>query len=204
VAAGGSLPPTRRLAGRRLRRVHDGRQPVGRAVSPRLRRRGRATHAAAHRPAWRSNFTEPTPVDDAHSFILALQRRKALGVRLSIADFGTGYSNLSCLQRFAVDKLKVDRSFIVRLNNSRQDRAIVDAIVQVARSLDRVVTAEGIEDASLVQAHIEMAVRKGRAICSASRSRPANSNTCCSRRSTPRRGWRGRSAASSCPPGRDP
>jgi EAL domain-containing protein (putative c-di-GMP-specific phosphodiesterase class I) len=84
-----------------------------------------------------------------------------LGVRLSIDDFGTGYSNLSYLQRFAVDKLKVDRSFIVRLNNSGQDRAIVDAIVQIARSLNLVVTAEGIEDPSVVQALIEMGCAQG-------------------------------------------
>ncbi len=106
-------------------------------------------------------LTESTLVDDADTFILALQRLKALGVRLSIDDFGTGYSNLSYLQRFSVDKLKVDRSFIVRLDNSPQDRAIVDAIVQIARSLDLVVTAEGIEDASVVQALIEMGCAQG-------------------------------------------
>ena len=106
-------------------------------------------------------LTESTLVDDADSFILALQRLKALGVRLSIDDFGTGYSNLSYLQRFSVDKLKVDRSFIVRLDNSPQDRAIVDAIVQIARSLDLVVTAEGIEDASVVQTLIEMGCAQG-------------------------------------------
>ena len=106
-------------------------------------------------------LTESTLVDDADNFIQSLQRLKALGVRLSIDDFGTGYSNLAYLQRFAVDKLKIDRSFIVRLNNSRQDRAIVDAIVQIARSLDLVVTAEGIEDASAVQALIEMGCAQG-------------------------------------------
>ena len=106
-------------------------------------------------------LTESTLVDDADTFILSLQRLKALGVRLSIDDFGTGYSNLSYLQRFAVDKLKVDRSFIVRLNNSGQDRAIVDAIVQIARSLDLVVTAEGIEDGSVVQALVEMGCAQG-------------------------------------------
>ena len=106
-------------------------------------------------------LTESTLVDDADNFILALQRLKALGVKLSIDDFGTGYSNLSYLQRFSVDKLKVDRSFIVRLNNSQQDRAIVDAIVQIARSLDLVVTAEGIEDPTLVQALIDMGCAQG-------------------------------------------
>ena len=106
-------------------------------------------------------LTESTLVDDADTFILSLQRLKALGVRLSIDDFGTGYSNLSYLQRFSVDKLKVDRSFIVRLNNSGQDRAIVYAIVQIARSLDLVVTAEGIEDASVVQALVDMGCAQG-------------------------------------------
>ena len=106
-------------------------------------------------------LTESTLVDDADAFILSLQRLKALGVKLAIDDFGTGYSNLAYLQRFAVDKLKIDRSFIVRLNNSSQDRAIVDAIVQIARSLDLVVTAEGIEDPSVVQALIEMGCAQG-------------------------------------------
>ena len=106
-------------------------------------------------------LTESTLVGDADTFILALQRLKALGVRLSIDDFGTGYSNLSYLQRFAVDKLKVDRSFIVRLNNSSQDRAIVDAIVQIARSLDLVVTAEGVEDPSVVQMLVDMGCAQG-------------------------------------------
>ena len=106
-------------------------------------------------------LTESTLVDDAEAFILSLQRLKALGVKLAIDDFGTGYSNLAYLQRFAVDKLKIDRSFIVRLNNSGQDRAIVDAIVQIARSLDLVVTAEGIEDPSVVQALIEMGCAQG-------------------------------------------
>ncbi len=106
-------------------------------------------------------LTESTLVDDADAFILSLQRLKALGVKLAIDDFGTGYSNLAYLQRFAVDKLKIDRSFIVRLNNSSQDRAIVDAIVQIAHSLDLVVTAEGIEDPSVVQALIEMGCAQG-------------------------------------------
>ena len=106
-------------------------------------------------------LTESTLVDDADAFILSLQRLKALGVKLAIDDFGTGYSNLAYLQRFAVDKLKIDRSFIVRLNNSGQDRVIVDAIVQIARSLDLVVTAEGIEDPSVVQVLIEMGCAQG-------------------------------------------
>jgi diguanylate cyclase (GGDEF)-like protein len=75
-----------------------------------------------------------------------LRRLKELGVRLSIDDFGTGYSSLSYLQRFQVDKLKIDQSFIRGLIGNAQDQAIVTAIVQMARSLGLHTTAEGIED----------------------------------------------------------
>ena len=85
-------------------------------------------------------------MDDAEKFIATLKGLKALGVRISIDDFGTGYSNLSYLQRFAVDKLKIDQSFIHRLNNGPQDLAIVTAIIQMAKSLNLSTTAEGIDD----------------------------------------------------------
>ena len=85
-------------------------------------------------------------IDDAEKFISTLNNLKTLGVRISIDDFGTGYSNLSYLQRFAVDKLKIDQSFVHRLNNGPKDLAIVTAIVQMAKSLDLSTTAEGIDD----------------------------------------------------------
>lgn len=91
-------------------------------------------------------ITESTLVQDTESFIVSLRRLKALGVKISIDDFGTGYSNLSYLQRFAVDKLKIDQSFVKRLLGGPQDRAIVTAIIQMAKSLELSTTAEGIED----------------------------------------------------------
>ena len=75
-----------------------------------------------------------------------LRRLKELGVKLSIDDFGTGYSSLSYLQRFQVDKLKIDQSFVRGLTGNAQNQAIVTAIVQMARSLGLHTTAEGIED----------------------------------------------------------
>lgn len=90
--------------------------------------------------------TESTLVQDTANFMQTLQRIKAMGIRLSIDDFGTGYSNLSYLQRFAVDKLKIDQSFVRRLLNGEKDVAMVSAIIQLAKSLNLTVTAEGVED----------------------------------------------------------
>ena len=90
--------------------------------------------------------TESTLIQDSERFITALRQLKSLGIRISIDDFGTGYSNLSYLQRFSIDKLKIDQSFVRRLMDGPQERAIVSAIIQIARSLNLTTTAEGIED----------------------------------------------------------
>jgi len=70
---------------------------------------------------------------------------KQMGVKLAIDDFGTGYSNLSYLQRFQVDRLKIDKSFVSHIGSNEQNRAIVTAVIQMAHSLKLEVTAEGIE-----------------------------------------------------------
>lgn len=91
-------------------------------------------------------LTESILLQDSAAFIDMLYRLKALGVKLSIDDFGTGYSNLAYLQRFRVDKLKIDQSFVRGLTGNAQNQAIVTAIVQMACSLGLHTTAEGIED----------------------------------------------------------
>jgi diguanylate cyclase (GGDEF)-like protein len=91
-------------------------------------------------------LTESILLQDSEKFISLLMRVKALGVSLAIDDFGTGYSNLSYLQRFQVDKLKIDKSFVGKLHGNSQGQAIVTAIIQMAKSLQLVTTAEGIED----------------------------------------------------------
>lgn len=92
-------------------------------------------------------ITESALINEPEQFVDLLARLRRLGVRLAIDDFGTGYSNLTYLQRFMVDKLKVDQSFVRDVALNPQNAAIVQAVVQMAGSLGLKTTAEGIEDA---------------------------------------------------------
>ena len=99
------------------------------------------------RPEWLLlEITESLLLRDAEQVWQDLGALRALGVRIAIDDFGTGYSSLSYLRQMPVDVLKVDKSFIDDILGSDQQRALVDAIVTLARNLDLAVVAEGIED----------------------------------------------------------
>jgi predicted signal transduction protein with EAL and GGDEF domain len=74
-----------------------------------------------------------------------IERLRALGVRISIDDFGTGYSSLGYLRRFAVDNIKIDRSFVADLASNPRTTAILQALIALARGLGISLTAEGIE-----------------------------------------------------------
>ena len=94
-------------------------------------------------------LTESILIQDAEVTLDTVRRLKALGIKLSVDDFGTGYSSLAYLKRFAVDKLKIDQSFIRDLVTDPDDAAIVRAIVQMAHSLKLKTIAEGVETAEL-------------------------------------------------------
>ena len=90
-------------------------------------------------------ITETIAMADAQRSAAIFSELKALGVRLDIDDFGTGYSSLSRLQGFPVDTLKIDRSFISRVDTDAETAEIVRVIVMLARGLRLDVVAEGVE-----------------------------------------------------------
>jgi len=96
-------------------------------------------------------ITETAAMHDPECVLRAVKRLHRNHIRISLDDFGTGYSSLTYLQRLAPDELKIDRSFIHRLMDSRSDRAIVRTSIQLAHDLGASVTAEGIEDQSTLQ-----------------------------------------------------
>ncbi|PKH12713.1 diguanylate cyclase [Pseudomonas sp. 43NM1] len=97
-------------------------------------------------------ITESVMLDDAAGALEVMKNLKRLGVRICMDDFGTGYSSLSYLRTFPFDGLKIDRSFLNRLEESADDNAIIHAIVGLGRALSLTVTAEGIETAE----HLKM------------------------------------------------
>ena len=93
-------------------------------------------------------LTERMLMDDLPEVHARLAQLKGLGIRLAIDDFGTGYSSLGQLKALAIDKMKIDRSFVIDLPEAQDSAAIARAIIQMARSLGITVMAEGVETAA--------------------------------------------------------
>ncbi len=90
-------------------------------------------------------LTESIAIHRAGEVLKTLQELKELGVNLAIDDFGTGFSNLGYLQRFPIDRLKIDQSFIRDVENIPANKSIIQAIVSLAHSLSLETVAEGVE-----------------------------------------------------------
>ena len=90
-------------------------------------------------------ITESVFSDNIEAAVGLLTELRELGVQLSIDDFGTGYSSLSYLQRFPIDTLKIDRSFVTQMMENEENLAIVRTIVALAQNLGMDVVAEGVE-----------------------------------------------------------
>ena len=90
-------------------------------------------------------ITEGVMLNDQNRALAILRRMKALGVRIAMDDFGSGYSSLSYLQSFPFDKIKIDRSFIGNLGRNAQSAAIIRAVVGLGHGLHLPIIAEGVE-----------------------------------------------------------
>ena len=102
-------------------------------------------------------LTESVLMHQTGQTLDTLNALKALGVGISVDDFGTGYSSLAYLKRYPIDKLKIDRSFVMDTPGNADDVAIVTAIIQMARSLQLKTVAEGVE----TQAQLELLTELG-------------------------------------------
>ncbi len=101
-------------------------------------------------------ITEGMVMKDANNAVALLQRLSAMGIRLSMDDFGTGTSSLSVIKRFPVDSIKIDRSFIADLETDPDSAAIIRTIISMGHSLRRRTIAEGVETQAQVEALAEM------------------------------------------------
>jgi diguanylate cyclase (GGDEF)-like protein len=96
-------------------------------------------------------ISEHTVMADPHRAIAILERLRALGVRLSLDDFGTGHSSLAYLKRLPLDEVKIDRSFVIGMSEDSNDAAIVRTTIDLARNLGLEVVAEGVETAETLR-----------------------------------------------------
>ena len=97
-------------------------------------------------------ITETAIVSDPPRAVATLVRLREGGVRVSLDDFGQGYSSLAHLARFPLDELKIDRSFIANMTTNPNDRTIVRAVIELSHQLGLEVVAEGIESVDLLEA----------------------------------------------------
>jgi EAL domain-containing protein (putative c-di-GMP-specific phosphodiesterase class I) len=90
-------------------------------------------------------ITESVIMENIEANIVQLRAIQAMGVNIAIDDFGTGYSSLAYISKLPVNTLKIDRSFILAMEHSPEDRNIVSTIISLAHSLALKVVAEGVE-----------------------------------------------------------
>jgi diguanylate cyclase (GGDEF)-like protein len=107
--------------------------------------------------------TEGLLLEDIGSIVVTMQALRSMGIRMVLDDFGTAHSNLSYLRGFTFDGVKIDRSFLRALNSDSQARALVEAMLAMARALDLEVVGEGVEtpEQLALLAHLQCGLVQG-------------------------------------------
>ena len=95
-------------------------------------------------------------MEDIDEAIITMNKIKELGMSLAMDDFGTGHSSLSYLNKFPIDTLKIDMSFIANMESSKVNKSIVKTIIDLAHTLSLKVVAEGVEHQHQADALLEM------------------------------------------------
>jgi len=106
-------------------------------------------------------LTESLLIADSRHLTALLARLRAMGIRFAVDDFGTGYSNLGYLKRFDFERLKVDQSFVRRMNDASEDSEIVRTIIGLAHGLNLEAVAEGVENAATLHKLLGMGCEYG-------------------------------------------
>lgn len=96
-------------------------------------------------------LTETAVMEDIDHAITVLNELRSMGIKILLDDFGTGYSSLSYLSRLPLDKIKVDKSFVHRIQHDKASRSIIEAIIALGHTLNLEIVAEGIESDSTLQ-----------------------------------------------------
>ena len=102
------------------------------------------------------DVTESIMVDNQEEMLGQLARLREVGVKISIDDFGTGFSSLAYFRDLPVDEIKIDKSFVMRMLESEKDMAIVRAVIDLAHNFSLKVVAEGVENQAIATALAEM------------------------------------------------
>ena len=95
--------------------------------------------------------TESVMITEPEVALATLRKLRSLGVRMALDDFGTGYSSLSLLQKFPLQRLKIDRAFVQGVADNPNDRSLVRTIIAMGRSLGLDLVAEGVESVHQLQ-----------------------------------------------------
>ena len=91
-------------------------------------------------------ITENATINDMDYSLVIMNQLKKMGVKLSVDDFGTGFSSLSYVKRFPLDELKIDKLFVQHMRDNKGDQQIVRSVIDLAHNFDLTVVAEGVEN----------------------------------------------------------